>query len=74
MKTITIESEYESMFNLYALELITACGVVQCHCVYVNRSRAEEMADYYYRNGWRNMDNERYKVYQVNIFGLDALV
>ena len=75
MKTITIESEYENIFDLYGLELITACGVIQCHCVYVNHSRAAEMANYYYEKGWLNSsDNIRYKVYKVNIIGLDGIV
>lgn len=75
MKTITIESEYESVFDVYGLELITACGVVQVSGVYVERSRAEEMAEYYQKRGWLNVDkNIRYKVYQVNLVALTAFV
>lgn len=75
MKTITIESEYSNVFDVFGLELITECGVVQVSGVYVERSRAEEMAEYYYKRGWLNVnDNRRYKVYQVNIVALTAFV
>lgn len=75
MKTITIESEYSNVFDVFGLELITACGVVQFAGVYVNRENAEHMAQRFYKQGWLNTSNNiRYKVYQVNITELAAFV
>lgn len=75
MKTITIESECESVFNVYGLELITADGVVQFSGVYVNRANAELMARHFYKQGWLNTSNNiRYTVYKVNITELAAFI
>lgn len=75
MKTITIESEYENVFDVFGLELITACGVVQFAGVYVNRQRAESMAQRFRARGWLNTSNNiRYEVYKVNIVELAAFV
>lgn len=75
MKTITIESKYEKTFDVYGLELITACGVVQFAGVYVKRADAEHMSERFYARGWLNTNNNiRYEVYKVNIIELAAFV
>lgn len=73
MKTITIQSDYQNMFDLYGLELITGKGVVQFSGVYVRREDASHSAKWFLDNGWLNLeDHKRYKVYQVNIVDLIA--
>lgn len=75
MKTITIESEYSCVFDMFGLELITSCGIVQFSGVYVKRENAARMAEHFYKLGWLNTSNNiRYKVYQVNITELAAFV
>lgn len=74
MYIVHIKSNFNNVFVCYGLELITSCGIVQCHKLYVSRSRAEENADYFYTNGWYNSDSDtNCKVYQVNIVEFDCL-
>lgn len=75
MKTITIKSEYAHNFDLFGLELITACGVVQVARTYLKRERAEDMGLRYMKTGWQDPNSGIwYKVYQANIVELVAFV
>lgn len=66
---------HESVFDIYALELITSHGVVQVYGAYVLRERAEEMAQFYYSHGWGDAKTGvRHKVYQVNIVEMVVFV
>lgn len=54
MKTITIQSEFSSMFNAYETMAVTSKGVIRVRCIYLDKERA---------NRWAEEDNKHVPYY-----------